>query len=150
MKPLSQKLAQLSVEAKNTEDRVAKAQTEARDRIQQQREQARAQAEEALGKVKDRVSEAKDEARERYNSLQAKVDADFENLRQNATVRREKFESWQANNYANDKEADALAAIDYAIAATRMAESQTLDAIAARMEADSRAEEVQSPQPTLA
>ena len=37
MKPLSQKLAQLSVEAKNTEERVSKAQTQARERLDQQR-----------------------------------------------------------------------------------------------------------------
>lgn len=150
MKPLSEKLAQLSVEAKNTEDRVAKAQSQARESIEQHREEARARAEQALSEVKEQVNQAQGEARDRFNSLQAKVDADFENMKERANERREKFESWQANNYANDKEADAVAAIDYAIAATRMAESQTLDAIAARAEALSRAEQVQAQQPTMA
>jgi len=149
MKPLSEKLAQLSVEAKNTEDRVTKAQSEVREKLEQQRKQARAQAEQALAKVSQRVDEAKGEARTRFNALQAKVDSDFDNMKQRATEKREKFESWQANNYANDKEADALAAIDYAIASTRLAELQTLDAISARAEADTRGEQVQD-QPTLA
>jgi gas vesicle protein len=147
MKPLSQKLAELSVEARNTEERVANAQNTARERIEEKREQARAQAQQALGKVTDRVNEVKGEARTRFNGLQAKIDADFENVKQHAAEKREKFESWQAKNYADDKEADALAAIDYAIASTKIAELQTLDAIAARAEADVRSEQVQ---PTLA
>ena len=112
-------------------------------------EEARAQAEQALAKVSQRVDEAKGEARTRFNALQAKVDSDFDNMKQRATEKREKFESWQPNNYANDKEADALAAIDCAIASTRLADLQTLDAISARAEADTRAEQVQD-QPTLA
>ena len=149
MKPLSEKLAQLSVEAKNTEERVSKAQSEAKEKLEQRREEARVQAEQALSKVSERVNEAKGEARERYNSLQAKVDADFNNMQQNAAERREKFKSWQADNYANDKEADAAAAIDYAIAATRLAEAQTLDAISARAEALARSTEIELEQPTV-
>ena len=149
MKPLSQKFAELSVEAKKTEERVNQAQSEAKEKLDQRREEARAKAEQALGTVKDRVNEAKGDARERYNSLQAKVDADFDNMKKNASERREKFESWQANNYADDKEADAAAAIDYAIAATRLAESQTLDAISARAEAVVRSTQIELEQPTV-
>jgi hypothetical protein len=149
MKPLSEKLAQLSVEAKSTEERVAKAQNEAKERLEQRRQEARAQAEEALGKVKDQVNAAKGEARDRFNSLQSKVDADFENMRQDASFRHDKFKSWQANNYADDKEADAAAAIDYAIAATKLAEAQTLDAISARAEAIARSAQVELEQPTV-
>lgn len=150
MKPLSTKLAELSVEARNTEDRANKAQNEVRERIEQQRDEARARAEQALATVNQRVNEVKGEARTRFNTLQAKVDADFENMKQQAAEKRHKFEAWQANNYADDKQADALAAIDYAIAATKMAELQTLDAIVARADADSRSEQIQQPQPTLA
>ena len=150
MKPLSEKLAQLSVEAKNTEDRVAKAQNEAHEHIEQKRQEARAKAEEALSKVKQQVSAAKGEAQSNLDALQAKIDVDMENMKQRANERHDRFKSWQANNYANDKEADALAAIDYAIAATRLAELQTLDAISARAEADARVDQIQAPQPTLA
>jgi len=145
MKPLSDKLAELSVEAKNTEDRVTKAQSEAHDRIEQKRQEARAKAEEALGKVKEHVTAAKGEAQTNADALQAKIDVDFANVKERANERHEKFKSWQANNYANDKEADALAAIDYAIAATRLAELQTLDAISARAEAVSLSAQVTEP-----
>lgn len=92
----------------------------------------------------------KGDARTRFDSLQAKVDADVDNVKQHASQTRQKFESWQANNYADDKEADALAAIDYAMAATKLAELQTLDAIAARAEADVGSPRIEQPQPTLA
>jgi len=145
MKPLSAKLGELSIQAKNAEDRVAEAQTEMRERLEQKRAQVRTETEQALGKVKLQVEEAKGETRTRFNALRAKVDGDFEQMRQDATRAKGEFEAWQAENYASDKEADALAAIDYAVAATKLAELQTLDAIAARAEAEGRAEQIGSP-----
>jgi hypothetical protein len=149
MKPLSQKLAELSVQAKSAEDRAAKARSEARERIEQQREQIRQETEQALGKIKQHVDSATGEARTRLNLLQAKVDADFAQMKQDAAEKKAKLEAWQAENYATDKEADAEAAIEYAIAATKMAEFQTLTAIAARARADFKSEQVQEA-PTLA
>ena len=149
MKPLSQKLAELSVEAKQTEESVAKAQTQAREHIEQKREQVRRETEQALGKVKQQFESVKGEARTRFDALHAKVSSDFEQVKQQAHETKSKFETWQAESYASDKEADALAAIDYAIAATKIAELQTLDAIAARGEASARTEQIQ-PTPTMA
>ena len=143
MKPLSQKLADLSVQAKTAEERVAKAQNQARDYIEQKRDQVRFETEEALAKVSQRVDEVKGEARTRFEALNTKVNSDFEQIKKNVHETKGKFESWQAENYASDKEADALAAIDYAVAATKFAELQTLDAIAARAESDKRIEQIQ-------
>lgn len=149
MKPLSQKLAELSVQAKMAEDRVTQAQTEAHERIEQRRDQVHQETEAALGKVKQRVEEVKGESRARFETLQAKVDSDFAQMRRDTDERKRKFEAWQADNYASDKESDANAAIDYAIAATKMAELQTLDAISARARAENKADQIQ-PTPTLA
>jgi len=149
MKPLSQKLSELSIQAKNAEDRVTRAQTDVREHVKQKRDEVRNEAEQALGKVQQHVEDAKGDARTRFNALQAKVNADFEQMKQDASETKQQFEAWQAANYATDKEADAFAAIDYAIAATKMAELQTLDAIAARAEADSNAEQIEV-SPTLA
>lgn len=143
MKPLSEKLAELSVQAKSTEDRVAKVQGKAREHIEQKREQVRLETEQALGKVKARFEQARGDTRARFDTLHAKVNADFEQLKKDAGEKKRKFEAWQAENYANDKEADAFAAIEYAVAATKIAELQTLDAIAARANADSRVEQIQ-------
>jgi hypothetical protein len=149
MKPLSEKLAELSVQAKDTEDRAAKARTEAHERIEQRREQIRHETEQALARIKEHVDQAKGDARTRLNLLQAKVDADFEQMKHDAAEKKSTFEAWQADNYAADKEADAVAAIDYAIAATKMAEFQTLNAIAARARAEFKSDQVQTT-PTMA
>ena len=77
------------------------------------------------------------------------MNSDFEQMRQKAIDTKGKFEAWQSENYATDKEADALAAIDYAVAATKIAEFQTLDAIAARAQANSKSKQVE-PAPTMA
>jgi hypothetical protein len=150
MKPLSQHLADLSVQAKNTEGHVAKAQTQAKEKLEQKREQVRQEAQRALETVQQSVSQARDETRTRFDSMHAKLNSDFDKLRQQATEKKEKFEAWQAKNYADDKELDAVAAIDYAIAATKIAELQTLDAIVARAEALDRAEQVEISQPITA
>ena len=149
MKSISQKLSELSVQAKNAEDRVAKAQTEAREAVELQREHVREEAKQALGDIRQRFDEAKSETRARFDGLRAKVDSDFERVRDKAIETKGKFVAWDADNYATDREVDALAAIDYAVAATKIAELQTLDAIVARAEAASKAEQVQHmPTPT--
>lgn len=149
MTALSQKLADLSVRTKTAEDRIAKAQTETHERIEQQRDKVRAEAELALGKVSKRFEEGKAENHTRFQALRAKVDADIDNLKQNASHTGDKFKAWQSDNAASDRETDAIAAIDYAVAAVTIAEFQTLDAIAARSRADNKLEQSQ-PAPTMA
>ena len=141
MKTLSQGLAELSVQAKNAEDRIATAQSEVRERVEQRRDQVRGEAEQALGKVQQRYAEAKGEIRTRLDGLHAKVNSDFEQMKQKAGEAKNKFEAWQAENYASDTEADALAAIDYAVAATKMAELATLEAISARAQTETLIEQ---------
>jgi len=143
MKPLSEHFAKLSEQSKIAEDRVAVAQSQIREQLDRQRDQVRREAEQALGELKQQFDEAKGETRTRLEALHTKVDGDFEQMRQRANQAKRKFESWQADNYATDREADAIAAIDYAIASTKLAELLTLDAIAARAEAEGKAEMVQ-------
>lgn len=141
MTSLSEKLADLSVRTKAAEDRVAKARTDTHERIEQQREKVRGEAEQALGKVKQQFEDGKGENRAYFQSLRAKVDADFEQMKRDATATKDKFETWQSGNYASDKESEAIATIDYATAAVAIAELQTLDAIAARARSDGKAEQ---------
>lgn len=149
MTALSQKLADLSVRTKSAEDRIAKAQTDTRERIEQQRDKVRAEAEVALGKVSKRFEEGKAENHTRFQAMRAKVDADIDSLKQSASHTGDKFKAWQSDNAASDRETDAIAAIDYAVAAVTIAEFQTLDAIAARSRADNKQEQAQ-PAPTMA
>ena len=143
MKLLSEHLARLSNHAKIAEDRVATAQSEVTARLDGKRAQVSEETEQALAKLQQRFNDAKAENRTRLQAVQSKVEGDFQQVRQRAEQAKDKFEAWQADNYAADMEADALDAIDYAIVATKIAELQTLDAIAARARAGGKAEQLQ-------
>jgi membrane protein involved in colicin uptake len=143
MQPLSQQLSELSAQAKKTEDRIAKARSETKERVQQQLDEAHREAEAALARVRDGAARASEGTKTRATQLKAKVDADMESMREDASARKNRFEAWQANNYANDKAADAEGAIGYAIAAVKMAEVATLGAIEARGRAEIKADLVQ-------
>jgi hypothetical protein len=143
---LSQQLAELSAEAKKAEDRFSQAQSEAKEHLTQQREHVQRETETALQNVSEGLSRASADAQERASQIKSKVDSDFDQLKQRATESKQKFEAWQADNYANDKQADAEAAIGYAIASVKMAELATLDAVEARARAEIKAEEIQPAQ----
>ena len=143
MPPLSQQLAELSNQAKKAEDRVAKAQSETRERVDERREKASREAQSALDRVNDSVSRASEGTKAHFAQLKSKVDTDFQRIEANASDRKAKLESWQADNYASDKLDDAQAAINYAIASVKMAEAATLDAIDAQARAQVKADQVQ-------
>jgi hypothetical protein len=143
MQSLSQDLARLSAQAKQAEDRVAKAKSETKERLEAQRDEAHRDAEAALDQVKQDISRASEGTKTSAQQLRAKVDSDMQRMKDDASARKGKFEAWQANNYANDKVADAQAAISYAIVAVKMAEVATLDAIEAGGRAEIKSDQVQ-------
>ena len=143
MQPLSQHLSELSAQAKKTEDRVAKAQSETQERLEQARDDAHREAEAALDTMNQRLSQVAEGTKSRAEQLKAKVTTDIERLREDGSARTAKFEAWQANNYANDKAADAEAAISYAVLSVKMAEVATLDAIEARGRAEIKTDQAQ-------
>lgn len=143
MQPLSQQLSELSAQAKVAEDRVAKAQSETKERLNEQREKAHREAQAALDSVRDKVERASEGTKNHFAEIKSKVDADLQRIRENAAATQRKIESWQASNYASDKAADAQAAIGYAVAAIRLAEVATLDALDARAKAEIKVEQAQ-------
>jgi hypothetical protein len=143
MQPLSQELSELSVQAKKTEDRIAKARSDTKERVEQQLDEAHREAEAALDRVNKDVERASEGTKVHFEQLRSKVNAVMERMRDDASARKAKFEAWQANNYADDKAADARAAIFYAVASIKMAEVATLNAIEARGRAEAKAGEAQ-------
>jgi len=143
MQPLSQELSELSVQAKKTEDRIANARAETKERVEQHLEKAHREAEAALNRVNEDVQRASEGTRAHFEQLRSKVNTDMERMKEDASARKAKFEAWQADNYANDRAADARAAIFYAVAAIKMAEVATLSAIDARGRAEIKADETQ-------
>jgi DNA repair exonuclease SbcCD ATPase subunit len=135
MEPLSQQLSELSAQAKKAEDRVARAQSETKEHVERHLEEAHREAEAALDKVNEDVERVSEGTKTHFAQLKSKVNTDMERMREDAANRQATFEAWQANNYANDKAADARAAITYGIAAIKMAEVASLNAIEARARA---------------
>lgn len=149
MKPLSEQLAELSVQAKNIEDRARRAQSEAKERLGEKRSQLQQETSAALDKVSQGLARVNADAQTRARQLKAKVESDVEQLKQRAAETGQKFEAWQAGNYADDKEADAAASVDYAIAAVKIAGLAVIDAIDARLQAGAK-EQIRPAQPTPA
>jgi hypothetical protein len=143
MQPLSPHLSELSASAKKAEDRAATAQSEIKERVQQHVEEAHREAQAALDRVNEGVERATEGTKAHFTELRAKVATDMERMKEDASSRKARFEAWQASNYADDKAADAEAAITYAVAAIKIAEVATLDAIEARGRAEIKADQAQ-------
>src|SRR5271157_1033130 len=77
MAKLSQRLADLSVHAKNAEDAVEAAEKEAHDKIEARREQAHAAATKAVEKVNQDIKSATDTATKNWGTVKAKIAADI-------------------------------------------------------------------------
>ncbi|MBZ6079030.1 hypothetical protein [Microvirga puerhi] len=133
-KPLSELLTELSARAKNAEDHVAAAQQEAHDKIAARREQSRAAVETAITKVNQDIKSAGETAADKWKSLQAKVAADMEALKENMAQRKHERDVKHAENRAERLEWEAALAIDYAAASIEQAELAVYDAIIGRVE----------------
>jgi hypothetical protein len=135
-KPLSDQLAEMSVRAKNAEDSVAAAKEEAHEKFEARREKAHAAATAATEKVNQEVKSVKDTATRNWNALQAKVDAEIQNLKAGIAQGKREREAGRAENNAGRLEWEAGFAIDYAVASIEQAKLAVLDAIAGRIEAE--------------
>jgi len=135
-KPISEQLANLSLRAKNTEDAIAAAQKEARDKVVARREQAQVAAEAAVQKLDQNIKSAGDTASTKWNGLKAKVAADMDDLKSKVAKRKHDLDVKRAANYSQLLDDDATFAVDYAIASIEQAKVAVLDAIVGRAEVD--------------
>ena len=136
MKHLSQRLSDLSVKAKKTEDNFAATKHEAQERIAERREQARVSSQDAIKRVTDKVNSARDHADERWNAFKTKLAADTQSIRENLEQKRLERKAQKSESFAEEMAAEAGVAIDYAAAAIDMAELAILDAVSAQNETD--------------
>ena len=135
-KPISEQLANLSVQAKKAEDTVAAAQKETHDKVVARVAQAQATAEEAVQKVNQNIKSAGDMASTKWSGLKAKVAADIDGLKSKVAQRKHELGVKRAQNYSQLLDDDATFAIDYAIASIEQAKLAVLDAIAGRIEVE--------------
>jgi hypothetical protein len=131
-KPLSARLADLSVRAKHAEDPLAAAQKEAHDKVVTRKEQARAAATAATEKVNNDIKSAVDTVTRNWNAVRAKIAADIKTLKADVAHKKHDLDAKRAENWADQLEWEANVAIDYAIASIEQAEWAVLDAVVAR------------------
>ena len=137
MQPFSERLANLSERAKDAEQALNAAANEARERIDQRREQFRTAATEAANRVQEDLSKAGPEAQAQWTALKAKVTADISRLKANITERQVERNVTRLADRAARKETEAYVAIDFALASIEDAKLAVLDAVIAEKDARS-------------
>jgi hypothetical protein len=130
MKPLSEQLSEMSVDAKNAEAAIASAKQEQFERLMERRDQVRAEVEAAIRQVDEDMESASDNLGAKWNSLKAKVAADKETIKGVIAQRRHDRSIKRADNYADLLEYEAACSVDYAIAAIEQAKLAVIDAVA--------------------
>ena len=135
VKPLSEQLAELSVEAKKAEDDFAATKKQTHDKMVAQREQLRAVATQSVEKLKKDMKSAGSHVSSGFSAFQAKVSADGETLKANVKHWKKDLDAKRAENWADELEWEAGMAIDYAISAVEQAKLAAVDAAIARQEA---------------
>ena len=136
LKPLSDQLSDLSVRAKNLETAVKAAQKEGHDKLVSRTAEARASATAAVDKVKQSVKAARDAGSTNWGAMEAKLGADLDALKTRIMEKKSAIDATIAEHEAEDAEAAASFAIDYAIASVEQAKLAAFDAISARLDAE--------------
>ena len=135
IKPLSEQLAELSVQAKKAEDEFAAAKKETHNKMVARREQLRTAATQSVEKLKKDMKSAGSAVSSGFTALQAKVSADGETLKANVKRWKKDLDAKRAENWADELEWEASMSIDYAISAVEQAKLAAVDAAVARQEA---------------
>jgi len=135
VKPLSEQLAELSVQAKKAEDDFAAAKKETHDKMVARREQLRTTATRSVEKLQQDMKSAGAAISSDFSALQAKVSADGETLKANVKRWKKDLDAKRAENWADELEWEASMSIDYAISAVEQAKLAAVDAAVARQEA---------------
>ena len=135
VKPLSEQLAELSVQAKKAEDDFAAAKKETHDKMVARRDQLRTTATRSVEKLQQDMKSAGTAISSDFSALQAKVSADGETLKANVKRWKKDLDAKRAENWADEMEWEAGMAIDYAISAVEQAKLAAIDAAIARQDA---------------
>jgi hypothetical protein len=135
----SQKLAKLSERAKEAEDHASAAQNQAKADVEKSANEARARAEAHAEELHQSAADTGARISASWTDLQKSWGNHMAQVRQGIDDKKGQLDARRAETRADDAEADALFAIDYAYGTVEEAEYAVLDAISARMEAEDRA-----------
>jgi hypothetical protein len=133
---LSDELAKLAERAKQAETRAAAAQKKARTDLETDVSAARASASAQAQKLRESADAGEGKVSDWWSGVQKAWSDHVDTVRADIDHRKEKHDRAEARRAADDAEADAQYAIDYAYAAVEEAEYAVLNAELARMESD--------------
>jgi hypothetical protein len=125
---VSDRVEELSRQAKSFEDAVDAFNNEAREQIESRRAEAKRSLEDARDRAGAQMQADADEFKADWAALQASVAQSFDDLNANLAEKREKHAAKRAGHRADVAEEDAELAIDFAIYALQEAEYAVLDA----------------------
>jgi len=133
---LSDMLGELAQRAKEAEDRARAASAEAKDKVRVRVDEASDAARTKADELKQRSDASRNEASDHWRQVQADWAKHVEIAQSKfAAMKAEQDKAWSQMD-ADLAAADAEDAVRFALAAVEEAESATLDAILAQMEAD--------------
>jgi hypothetical protein len=133
---LSDQLAKLATRAKQAETRAAAAQKKARTDLETDVSAARASASAQAEKLRESADAGEGKVSDWWSGVQKAWSDHVDAVRADIDERKDKHDRAEARRAADDAEADAQYAIDYAYAAVEEAEYAVLNAELARMESD--------------
>ena len=135
MRPLSERLADLSQRAKAAEDAFAAARTDNKQKLQAELAQARAAVESFKEKVQQDASFATDRVKDEWQDVQGRIAKRVARIKADVEVRREEFTADRAQLRADLAADEASAAIADAGGAIEYARFAVLRAAVARADA---------------
>jgi hypothetical protein len=135
MRPISERLADLSQRAKAAEDAFAAARTETKQKLEAEMAQARMAVERFKDKVQQDASSATDRARDEWQDVQGRIAKRVARIKADVEVRKEEFAADRAELRADLAADEASAAIAEASGAIEYARFAVLRAAAARQDA---------------
>jgi vacuolar-type H+-ATPase subunit I/STV1 len=110
-----------------------------KERLESQVAEARASAEKTNGQVEQKAQGAREGASEHWTAARKDWNAHIAQMRRKADDQKATLDATRAEHRAQDREDDAVMAVDFAMQAVEEAEYEVLDAILARSEANSMA-----------
>jgi hypothetical protein len=137
---LADELTKLAARAQEAESRATAARGKARTDLEQDIESARASAEAQSEKLHAKAEESKGSISAWWTDVQKSWDAHVAELRDRVETKKAERDVHVAQRRAENAEADAAFAIDFAYGAVVEAEYAVLDAVLARTEADELAQ----------
>jgi hypothetical protein len=136
MKPLSEQLTDLAARAKKSEDFVDAARAKNREFLDDERETLKKSIAKGKARMNADASVAEDKTRTWWNDTRQSIDARVAELRAERDDHRAAHDLKKAERHAEDAQADAAYAVDFALQMLDEAEYAVADAILARIDAD--------------